>query len=278
MSTNSGLWIDNGKCIGCSECVRICSKLNISLDDETPMFVSEDNCNRCLHCVAVCPTGAISYDCELYNKPVEELEPLNNSKSPVTGDEFIKLAKKRRTIRHFKQQTPSKSDIERILEAANYAPSAGNRQPLRYVVIEKKLDEVTTAAMYELQALAVEDPSLPYANLWRDMIITYKYDNTDRLFYHAPIVIAIIGDSNITANLECDCGIAAENMSLMADTMGLGTCMNAFFATAAKNSERIREMLSVGENERVLLGFAVGYPDIDFKREVARNKLKVSYM
>lgn len=274
MSMNAILCINTKKCIGCSECVRVCSKYNISMNGDIPEFVSVKDCNRCLHCVSVCPVKAIEYDYESFNKPLDELAKIDRNINLVTAQDMLSLIKKRRTVRHFKEQIPSKEELSLILEAANYAPSAGNRQPLRYVIIQDKLEEITIEAMYELQTLAVENPRLPYAGLWSDMIKSYRRDNIDRLFYHAPVVIAVIGDSEITKNLDCDCGIAAENMSLMAETMGLGTCMNAFFA-AAGSSDKIKELLKIKKSERLLLGIAVGYPDIIFKREVARNKLKV---
>ena len=49
--------------------------------------------------------------------------------------ELMELLKTRRTYRRFEQRPIPDRDLEAILESARYASSAGNRQPLRYLVI-----------------------------------------------------------------------------------------------------------------------------------------------
>jgi nitroreductase len=49
--------------------------------------------------------------------------------------DFDDLVKKRRSIHHFTNKTVSNDDLLYILEAARWAPSAGNNQPWRFVVV-----------------------------------------------------------------------------------------------------------------------------------------------
>lgn len=42
---------------------------------------------------------------------------------------FLELAKKRRSVRHYTQQAVEKEKLDYILECARVAPSAVNRQP-----------------------------------------------------------------------------------------------------------------------------------------------------
>ena len=48
--------------------------------------------------------------------------------------EFSKLVKERRSIHHFTDEEVTDEELKYILEAARWAPSAGNAQPTRYIV------------------------------------------------------------------------------------------------------------------------------------------------
>lgn len=53
--------------------------------------------------------------------------------------EFFDLIKNRRSIRKYKTQPVHKEDVLKILDAANWAPSAMNRQPWEFLVISGEL-------------------------------------------------------------------------------------------------------------------------------------------
>lgn len=48
---------------------------------------------------------------------------------------FLSMLRSRRTVRHFQPRPVEKRVLERVLEAATWAPSAHNRQPWRFVVL-----------------------------------------------------------------------------------------------------------------------------------------------
>ncbi|HEX9792416.1 MAG TPA: nitroreductase family protein [Planctomycetota bacterium] len=49
--------------------------------------------------------------------------------------DFLDLARRRISVRHFTAEPVPRATIERILEAARWAPSGANRQPWRFVVV-----------------------------------------------------------------------------------------------------------------------------------------------
>lgn len=51
--------------------------------------------------------------------------------------ELLKLIGKRRSIRAFSGEAVQKESLQRIFEAARWAPSAYNEQPWRFIVVEK---------------------------------------------------------------------------------------------------------------------------------------------
>jgi nitroreductase len=68
------------------------------------------------------------------------------------------------------------------------------------------------------------------------------------------------------------------NMILMAETLGLGTCIIGFLVFAIKHSEKIREVLEIQSDRQVHIAFTVGYPDIKFFRLVARNPAEAKWI
>jgi nitroreductase len=53
-------------------------------------------------------------------------------------EDFLELAKKRRSIRRFKSDPIPDEYIGKIIEAARWAPSGGNSQPWEFIVIKKR--------------------------------------------------------------------------------------------------------------------------------------------
>ena len=49
--------------------------------------------------------------------------------------EVFEVIEKRRSVRKYKLSNVPNEDLKRILEAARLAPSAGNRQPWRFIVV-----------------------------------------------------------------------------------------------------------------------------------------------
>ena len=53
-------------------------------------------------------------------------------------DHLINLLKSRRSIRAYKPDPIPDEFIQKIIEAARWAPSGGNSQPWEFIVIKKK--------------------------------------------------------------------------------------------------------------------------------------------
>ncbi|MHA2496374.1 MAG: nitroreductase family protein, partial [Candidatus Hodarchaeales archaeon] len=65
--------------------------------------------------------------------------------------DVLSLIRKRRSIRHFKGDEIPKEDVEKLLEAARWAPSAGNRQPVEIIIIESpsQKEQLAEAALQQ---------------------------------------------------------------------------------------------------------------------------------
>lgn len=60
-------------------------------------------------------------------------------------DDFLQLIKARRSIRNYQDRALPKHLIERLLQAAIWAPSAHNRQPWRFAVATKRKTKILLA-------------------------------------------------------------------------------------------------------------------------------------
>ena len=56
----------------------------------------------------------------------------------IDPDVFLKILKGRRSIRSFQDKSISEKELEMILEAGRWTPSASHRQPWEFIVIKNK--------------------------------------------------------------------------------------------------------------------------------------------
>ncbi|MEM1565975.1 MAG: nitroreductase family protein [Candidatus Bathyarchaeia archaeon] len=133
----------------------------------------------------------------------------------------------RRSIRAYESTPVPKEKLEKILEAARLAPSAGNVQPWHFIVVTD----------YDKRAKLAR---APFAGFLKE----------------APVVIVGCGDQKASPKwFMVDVAIAMQNMVLTATSEGLGTCWVGSF-----DENEVREMLKVPENYRVVALLVLGYP------------------
>ena len=152
---------------------------------------------------------------------------------------------KRRTIRKFTQRPVSPEVLNKCVDAARLSPSAMNRQPLKYII--------------------VNDPQLLLSVFntltWARSIPGYKH--TPHEVPKAFIVILL--DTEISKQAGNDPGIAAMSISMVAYEAGLGSCI-----LGSVDRPRLQEILMIPDHLQILLVVALGYP----KEESKAVKLK----
>lgn len=146
----------------------------------------------------------------------------------------------RRSIRKFCQDAIPDGLIEEIVRAGTLAPSAKNRQPWRFIVVSERSKETALLAMERGLEREKRRPFLPdSAEFLSDA------ENTLRIMRQAPVTIFVVNalgaDPRRPLSVDervyeiCNAqsiGAAVENMSLAAQSMGLGSLWigNVFFA------------------------------------------------
>jgi nitroreductase/NAD-dependent dihydropyrimidine dehydrogenase PreA subunit len=286
--------IDGDRCTSCGLCVPVCIRRILEERDNGIGVTDPASCIFCGHCKAVCPTNAPSFS----HLDENEFEPVLNADQLPGPSEFLRVLRRRRSTRVYKKKPVETEKLRMVLEAGRFAPTGGNRQPCEYIVARGRelLDQVSTLTIQTLLRLgeSVKEalrnhhqskeplpaeyiPIQNYPLVWERIAKKWE-EGVDQLFYHAPALILIHMQRGATTSPDVDAGLSAMHMILMAETMGLGTCLNGFLVTALKLSEGLREVLKIPVDHQVHVTFTIGYPDLKFLRVVARNPAKAEWL
>jgi nitroreductase len=178
-------------------------------------------------------------------------------------DLMLKTIKNRRSIRYYKPDPIPNELIETVVQAGNWAPSAFNLQPWRFVVIQdKEIKEKFRKAVVPkwrkiMEKVKKDEPE-------RYFMFSEHLEREDPVYYSAPVIIFIIGPSSINSAFVC------ENMMLAAHALGLGSCYVGWGALILDEPELV-EVLELKGNDNIagpiVMGFVDKTPEIPNKKE-----------
>jgi nitroreductase len=143
----------------------------------------------------------------------------------------MQAIKGRRSIRQFTDPPLEKEKLEQLLEAARWAPSGGNLQQWRFVIVtspsQRELVRKFAPGIFAMPAafIVVCSEMEANANEWKQRLCL------------------------------ADCAIASQNIMLAAHEMGIGTCVALSYAKSA-----ISEILELPGNVEPMLVITLGYP------------------
>lgn len=159
----------------------------------------------------------------------------------------MSLSLQRRSIRKFKPDPVSDDKLRYVLEAARIAPSWGNRQCWKYIIVTDELLKKKLVA----SSLPPTPPVEGRPIRTRDWIA------------QAPVIIVGCADPTKSGNKEgkeyylLDMGISMEHLILAAAEQGLGTC----WIGGGFEEKIVKEALGIPEEIRVVALTPLGYPD-----------------
>lgn len=177
----------------------------------------------------------------------------------------IEAIEKRRSIRLFKDTSVSKEIVEDILNSGRLAPSAKNRQPWYFVVVQNEVKNKISDMMIEYTKN--NDESLER----KVMGCESSVNATANIIKQSPILILIFREKNdnwvVGDNLSI--GACVENMCLRALELGIGSL---WIRDIVYVREEVANMLGHGDMElncALALGIANQSP-----KERPRKELK----
>ena len=165
----------------------------------------------------------------------------------------------RRAIRRFAERQIEEEVLQQILEAGLYAPSAGGRQGVIFAVcqdreVNERLGKIKRAASSphmadETHYVSREQPSIA------------DDPNLKNAFYDAPTVITFFAPKNFLFSVD-DCAVAAENMMLAADALGVGSCYigQGWTAFADPYGREILKKWEIRTDYYAVMQLLLGYP------------------
>lgn len=172
---------------------------------------------------------------------------------------LMDLIKARHSIRKYTDRQISREDMEKILEAGNFAPNAGGGQRSMMVGIRNK--ELTTRI--GIMNLAKFDRSkLAGAYVSKEQPSVIDDSTMKNGFYGAPSVVAIFGQNHFLFR-EADAFCCAENMILQATELGLASCIisrGAETFISPEGQELLKEW-EIPENYSAICFVILGYLD-----------------
>ncbi|MDP2644485.1 MAG: nitroreductase family protein [Desulfobacterales bacterium] len=108
-------------------------------------------------------------------------------------DEFLKFVRERRTIRNFKTDPVPDDTVEKILEAARWAPSGANAQPWEFIVVKDPQTRLKIATLYADYWRAIYDIEKSRVEDLKHQGFTTLPTGTPG-FVNAPVFIVVCAD------------------------------------------------------------------------------------
>jgi nitroreductase len=165
---------------------------------------------------------------EEIEEPEQEINTLEN---------ICSIIKKRRSVRKYQQKEVSDKLIEKILDSAACAPSAGNYQPWEFIVVRNQsLKNDLAEASYNQKWIA-EVPVLIVACV-NNRLAGAVYGERGLRLYGIQAVAAAI-----------------QNILLVAESLGLGTCWVGAFSEIM-----VSRIMQCPEYARPCAIITLGYP------------------
>lgn len=187
-------------------------------------------------------------------------------------NDVIETILKRRSIRAYKEEQISDEELNALLTCALYAPTGGNLQNSRFLVIQKPeiLDELNEAIRESLASRESVPGEMMTKGILRARTPGYHF------IFHAPTLISAVAPrdhSNSMAN--CCCGL--ENIQIAAASMGLGSCWSnqPHWLTGEKEIREIFKKVGLRDDEDIFGSVSVGYPAVEPKKAAERREGRI---
>lgn len=147
--------------------------------------------------------------------------------------DVFEAIRKRRSVRSYEDKPIEEEKLKRVLEAGRLAPSAGNRQEWKFIVVKDRFLKKKIAVSANRQNFIAQSGA----------IIVGCGTECDKIMTCGQYAYTI------------DVSIAMAQMSLQAVEEGLGTCWIGAF-----KEDEVKKILNIPDKVRLVELMALGYP------------------
>ena len=239
------LRIENKSCIACGKCVQVCPAgiMVRSTDGKGIEAVRTDRCIGCGHCVDVCPTGSVIHS----DFPPQRVHTVDTGRLPAP-EQVLELIRARRSNRALTPHPIPDEALQRIVEAARYAPTASNSRQVSFTLVTEP-EQLLHIADFTVGVFAstarkllhpvvrtLLKPLRPdlyrYAARFAEIEREHEAGN-DPILRRATALLIIHTPASNRFGCE-DANLAYQNASLMAESLGVSQIYMGFVLTAAR--------------------------------------------
>jgi nitroreductase len=186
---------------------------------------------------------------------------------------LMDIIKSRHSIRKYTDKQISREDLEKILEAGNFAPNAGGGQ--RSVLVGVRNKELTTKL--GIMNLAKFDRSkLIGSYVSKEQPSSIDDPKMKNGFYGAPSVVTIFGQDNFMFRIA-DAFCCAENMVLQATELGISSCIisRGEETFVSDEGQALLKQWEIPENYSAICFVILGYIDGEQPKTKPRKEGRV---
>lgn len=267
---------DQDRCERDGFCVRECPMKIIKMEDEDsfPELAAkgEELCIGCGHCIAVCPHDAITLkgvapeDCGLVKK---DLLP--------TKEQITHFLHTRRSVRDFKSEPVPKELIEKCIDAARYAPSGHNFEPVHWLVIHDTEEARRLAGIVvDWMRMVIEAMPDMAAMMHLELVVKEWEKGIDKVLRGAQHIVIAHGDrSNMTCAAACT--IALAHLELAAYAHGVGATWGGFVHGAAAVFPPMQQALGLPEGHQSFGAMLMGWNNLEYRRIPPRKEASITW-
>ncbi|MDO9333410.1 MAG: nitroreductase family protein [Dehalococcoidales bacterium] len=189
----------------------------------------------------------------------------------------LETIRRRRSIRHYRSDEIPDDVLEKLLEVMRLAPSSGNRQPYKFIVVRDKATRVALASAcrwnpgrtqgHEFMADA---PLVMVAcGIEREAITRYYRDGQCYLTTNKNVAEIEKDPLPYWNMMPLDVAVALDYVDITATSLGLGTCW-----VASLDELAVKKVLSIPDDIRVVSAMAIGYPSTTWPEPRPRKALE----
>lgn len=184
-------------------------------------------------------------------------------------NETLRVIKSRRSIRLFKDEQIKKEELEAIVEAGLYAPSATNAQNWHFTVIQSK-PMIETVNRWILEEIEKSNDA---------RLEEIAERSHGRIFRNAPTVVIASADANDNYG-AINAAAATENMLIAAESLGIGSCWIGMVRLLASGESffMYAKKLQLPKGYAPQNGVTFGYKDSTNVPAPPRRQDSVSYI
>lgn len=178
----------------------------------------------------------------------------------------------RRSIRSYRPEQIRDEELKVLLECALYAPTGGNLQNSRFLVIQdpERMEDLNQAIRRELCTREPVEGEMMAKGIRRARQEGYHF------IFHAPVLITAVAPKT-HSNSMANCCTGLENILLAAHALGLGAFWSnqPHWLTDVPAIREIFGCLGLREDEDIFGSVAVGYPAHVPERASARREGRI---